>query len=681
MRFRSQLLLLSSLTLALPWAGVEGMRAIDKALRQSHSDNLAVLLEAVAGVLPDDLNARAFETPPYFVPDAGEPPLIDGYGDDWSRLPWQPSLAAGDKLRLKFSADSRELNVLATIRDADVHYYRPDRPWQNHDRLVLHTRDGNGEQKQWLLHTEAPAAFALQSLPDNHDPATDWRADSSGFAVSAPTAPPLGQGIWQATRDGYQLEFSLPLDSVAGGLQFALFDVNDDGLQRAYVNTQLSPLLQPAPELAEPLGRFHQAGLDIYLLNGQGWLLASHQGEPFEPAKRPAGYWIVEQLYKLMLATDPLPTWQPLFRNGRLQHPALLNSGGQGLWFDDYGSNRLVQLLRPPGSDVVLMAVARGDRPLQLASSAFDRLFATSILLVLLASASMLGYASWLSWRLRQLSQSAARRLQQLDAKTDTPPRPLPQQRARDEIGELAQNFNHLLERQQQHQDYLKTLGSKLSHELRTPLAIVKSSLENLQQINPDETSQQYCQRAISGSERLHKILTAMAEANHLEQSINEAEMEELPLDQLLGDIFSAYCQLNPTRRLRLELPPADYRARVAPELIAQLLEKLLDNALDFTPDNGEICLSLSRLPQQLRLTVTNQGSRLPDTLPRQLFDSLVSVRPKSSSSPHLGLGLYIVRLIAEFHQGRITARNLEDGNGVAFELLLPLSPLPEKSR
>ena len=111
------------------------------------------------------------------------------------------------------------------------------------------------------------------------------------------------------------------------------------------------------------------------------------------------------------------------------------------------------------------------------------------------------------------------------------------------------------------------------------------------------------------------------------------------------------------------------------PELIAQLLEKLLDNALDFTPDDGEIRLSLARTATHLCLAVTNQGSRLPATLPRQLFDSLVSVRPKSSSSPHLGLGLYIVRLIAEFHQGQIDARNLEDGSGVTFELQLPLAP------
>jgi K+-sensing histidine kinase KdpD len=67
---------------------------------------------------------------------------------------------------------------------------------------------------------------------------------------------------------------------------------------------------------------------------------------------------------------------------------------------------------------------------------------------------------------------------------------------------------------------------------------------------------------------------------------------------------------------------------------------------------------------------VRNTGTTLPDMLPEQLFDSLVSIREKSGGR-HLGLGLHIVRLVAEAHGGAVSARNLESGNGVEFTIQL----------
>jgi signal transduction histidine kinase len=71
-------------------------------------------------------------------------------------------------------------------------------------------------------------------------------------------------------------------------------------------------------------------------------------------------------------------------------------------------------------------------------------------------------------------------------------------------------------------------------------------------------------------------------------------------------------------------------------------------------------------------LAVRNQGSRLPATLHEQLFDSLVSLREGGEAGRHLGLGLHIVRLVAEAHHGRVQASNLPDGQGVEFRITLP---------
>jgi signal transduction histidine kinase len=106
-----------------------------------------------------------------------------------------------------------------------------------------------------------------------------------------------------------------------------------------------------------------------------------------------------------------------------------------------------------------------------------------------------------------------------------------------------------------------------------------------------------------------------------------------------------------------------------APELIAQALDKLVDNARSFAPEHGWIRIALARGDDGARITVTNSGPLLPPALQDRLFESLVSLRPSSASdtAPHLGLGLYVVRLIAEAHRGRASARNLSDGSGVEF--------------
>jgi two-component system, OmpR family, sensor histidine kinase ChvG len=109
-----------------------------------------------------------------------------------------------------------------------------------------------------------------------------------------------------------------------------------------------------------------------------------------------------------------------------------------------------------------------------------------------------------------------------------------------------------------------------------------------------------------------------------------------------------------------------------SPDLIAQLLDKLMDNAADFTRPGAPIAIALELEPRTCRLSVRNEGPLLPPHLDDRLFESLVSSRSSANGKPHLGLGLYIVRLIADFHRGTVTARNLPDDTGVSISVELP---------
>jgi signal transduction histidine kinase len=116
---------------------------------------------------------------------------------------------------------------------------------------------------------------------------------------------------------------------------------------------------------------------------------------------------------------------------------------------------------------------------------------------------------------------------------------------------------------------------------------------------------------------------------------------------------------------------------RRLPELFAQMLDKLVANAVEFAT-HGAIQIRLERDESSARLIVANEGPSLPPEIADRLFDSMVSVRPERASAergePHLGLGLYIVRLVAEFHGGSAQAANRPDASGVEVTVTLPLA-------
>ena len=99
-----------------------------------------------------------------------------------------------------------------------------------------------------------------------------------------------------------------------------------------------------------------------------------------------------------------------------------------------------------------------------------------------------------------------------------------------------------------------------------------------------------------------------------------------------------------------------------------------MENAHDFAPADTPIRVGLEPEGRGARLTVENEGPALPREAIERLFESMVSLRGPEAreDGAHLGLGLYIARLVAEWHGGRVRAANLPAGRGVRFEVELP---------
>ena len=302
---------------------------------------------------------------------------------------------------------------------------------------------------------------------------------------------------------------------------------------------------------------------------------------------------------------------------------------------------------------------------------AFERLFTIVLAALLVGSVALTIFASRLTARVRKLRDDA-------EAAIDAQGRmkgALAGSRAGDEIGDLSRSFKSVLDRLSQYAGYRENMASRLSHELRTPLAVVRSSLDNLrQQPLPDE-SRVYIERAQGGLARLAEILTRMTEATRLEQSLSDVERERFDLGALVTACVEGYRLAFPRRTFACRIPDEPLRIHGAPDLVAQMLDKLVANAHEFAIPDTPIVIALSRAADTARLTVENEGPPLPQGMRERLFDSMVSVRPGSGSDvPHLGLGLYIVRLITEFHAGTARADDRNEGNGVIVTVSMPLA-------
>ena len=347
-------------------------------------------------------------------------------------------------------------------------------------------------------------------------------------------------------------------------------------------------------------------------------------------------------------ATRTRPT-----RDGR----AVVMSAAHPIWNGDQVSGAVV-------------AEETTNSVMSVKSAALERLLLLTLAAFSGAAILLMAFATRLSLRIRRLRDEAesaidARgRITRLSAGSG----------ARDEIGDLSRSFSAVLQRLAEHHSYLESMAGRLSHELRTPIAVVRSSLENLKL--PGQDSARYIERAEQGLARLGRILERMAEASRLEQSLSSVERSRYDLAAVVRGCVEGYRIAYPRATFELELPAKRVDVEGAPDLAAQLLDKLVENAVDFAEKATPVRVALEESAAHAMLTVSNRGPLLPDKMRTRLFESMISMREApGTATPHLGLGLYVARLIAEFHGGTIAASNLPSGDGVAVGVRIPLAP------
>jgi signal transduction histidine kinase len=311
------------------------------------------------------------------------------------------------------------------------------------------------------------------------------------------------------------------------------------------------------------------------------------------------------------------------------------------------------------------------DDILRFQRTALEQVLLLSLLSLFAIFLALIAFAGRLAWRIRNLRREAS-------AAIDVRGRLrrgglLNEMNAGDEIGDLARSVSNMLEKLKQHNSFLENMPRTLRHEINNPLNTLSTSLQNLADEHPGIDDSKYLESAKRGVNRIGSIVQNLADAANLEEALEAEELENIDLNELLASYVANCGSSHVGVSFQYKGSPAPVHALVSDFRIEQMLDKLIDNAVDFHRVGTPIRVQLECYGDLLQIVVANRGAALSEERLHTIFDSMVSHRGPDNRL-HFGLGLHVVRIIAEHHGGTVSAINLADASGVAFIVRLPMA-------
>ena len=624
-----------------------------------------------------------------YVRPIKRPIQLDGYLDDWLDFEGKSKLlTSGDPASLQYkyylASYKKYIYLVLEVKDDALVYRKANSLSLNkNDHLIIKLRNKQNEIKTYFIATQSSGWVNAHRMELRDD---EWKSVAPELRI---------KGEWQKTTAGYNIEIRLPLQLIGDGFSFFVADVDDESSRR--VSTilgegktadDLGSIIVPSVEVEQMLKRIQRPASRTWVVDKKYRVLAvagdlTTVDKAYESDMNQRGLLnnIVSAFYNLLLA-QPTHRFKDDLLSASYLRGEVIQSALQGepstRWRNTPNQRLRILTASYPVviNDVPVGAIAieeTSNAILILQNKAMKILINLSVLTFLITVVVLLSYATRLSVRIRKLRDETEHAITR-EGRISNGFKPT---KSGDEIGDLSRSFSDMLSRLQEYNRYLETMAGKLSHELRTPITVVRSSLENLLMANTAEARETYIQRASEGMARLSDILTRMSEATRLEQTLQSEILQKVDLKQLVESCMAgyklAYAQVEFEFETNLETPV--YILGGA-DLLAQMLDKLISNAVDFHVESTPVIIKLGAQKESVLLSVINQGEALPDAMRENLFESMVSVRDKRGSQPHLGLGLYIVRMIVEFHRGKVHAENLvkqpKGGSGVNVLLEFP---------
>ncbi len=242
----------------------------------------------------------------------------------------------------------------------------------------------------------------------------------------------------------------------------------------------------------------------------------------------------------------------------------------------------------------------------------------------------------------------------------------------KDEIGHLSGALRDMTNALYNRIEAIEGFAADVAHELKNPLTSMRSAVETLHYAKDDAQRERLVEIVKDDVKRLDRLISDISDASRLDAEL--ARNEEAPVNVL--DLLQTFTQLanerpakdSATVTLKVEPVPAGPRSQDNDSdaffvlghdsRLGQVVRNLLDNARSFSPPNGEVAITLRRVPGQVEFRVEDQGPGISEDNLERIFNRFYTDRPEIAFGENSGLGLSISKQIVDAHRGRIWAEN-----------------------
>ena len=258
---------------------------------------------------------------------------------------------------------------------------------------------------------------------------------------------------------------------------------------------------------------------------------------------------------------------------------------------------------------------------------------------------------------------------------------PLPDNGIPLEIRPLTRALNELLQQLRNTFDRERRFTSDAAHELRTPLASIKTQAQVAQRATVEEERQQALRQINSGVDRATHLVEQLLTLARLDPATAALDFKPVNLCRLLEEVIADIAPAAHAKQIDIGM--AECQACVlsgSEAALAILIRNLLDNAIRYTPVGGTVDAAVKCQQQRIVLTVTDSGPGVPEAERSRVLERFYRGAMEGQSSG-CGLGLSIVKRIAELHGASLMLDASESGCGLCVTVALPMKPITNLHR
>lgn len=220
-----------------------------------------------------------------------------------------------------------------------------------------------------------------------------------------------------------------------------------------------------------------------------------------------------------------------------------------------------------------------------------------------------------------------------------------------------------------------KDFVANVSHELKTPITSIKGFAETMldEQMDDPQIQNKFLRIIYNESDRLQALVHDLLELSKLEKEEMKLRMKKVQITHILDDIIAIIEAQANKKAIAFHVKiDQNIMIYVDPDRLKQVVANLLYNAINYTPNNGQVTLTVKEENGLVEISVEDDGMGIPSEMCDRIFERFYRVdKARSRNTGGTGLGLAIVKHIVEAHDGSIKVESIEE-QGSKFTVFLP---------